>query len=74
LCPTTEISPAPVSRRSTSEMVGVDSAVSSRRSALVSIPGSSKWAKAALSFMARSSFEEPAGRDIQLLPYYCNFT
>nr|BFE69963.1 hypothetical protein GCM10020092_032640 [Actinoplanes digitatis] len=62
LCPTTLTSPDSVSRRSASEMVGVLSRVSLRRSARVRVPDSSRWASAALSFMARSSFDEPARR------------
>ena len=47
-------------------LVGVDSAVSLRRSARVRFPGSMRCASAALSFMARSSFDEPARRDTVL--------
>ena len=59
-CPTTMTSPASVSRRTASEMVGLDSPVSSRRSARVSSPRSSRWESAAISFIARSRREEPA--------------
>jgi hypothetical protein len=56
--------PASVSRRSTSDVVGLESPVSSRSPLRVRLPLSSRWPSAALSFMARSSLAEPEGRVI----------
>jgi hypothetical protein len=44
----------------TSDVVGLDRPVSSRRSPLVSVPRSSRSARVALWFIARRSLEEPA--------------